>query len=86
MGNVPGALAQGALTTTAEGYNRLVIQGHDIEASGYLEGYLTLANFKQFYSYLKDVVLRSLFADQKLLNAVININPFFFYKLIIINL
>jgi hypothetical protein len=70
---VHGAIAQGALTVTSEGYNRLIIQGHDVEASGYLEGYLTLAKLKQFQSYLKQVVLRSVFEDKKLLNTVINI-------------
>lgn len=70
LGNFQGALAQGALTVAGEGYNRLIIQGHDIEASGYLEGYLTLAKLKQFHSYLKQVVLRSVFEDQKLLNKV----------------
>jgi hypothetical protein len=71
-GNVHGAIAQGALTVTSEGYNRLIIQGHDVEASGYLEGYLTLAKLKQFQSYLKQVVLRSVFEDKKLLNTLEN--------------
>jgi hypothetical protein len=73
LGNVAGALAQGALTATAEGYNRLIIQGSDIEASGYLEGYLTLAKIKQFYSYVKETILQPLFDDPKLLKSVIYI-------------